>query len=78
MPPPPNDLLLHEWVAPASYDSFAKAMNFHGIIDQVPYVTTCVRWDGPSVKVSNDFGRYWYTHLPRTCRSASSDSSGLG
>ena len=66
MAEPPNELVFHDWMARASYVSFSTAMHLHGIIDQIPYVVTCARWDGPSVKVENDFGRYWYTRIPRS------------
>lgn len=63
--PLPNTLLLHREIAPDSYISFQAALHLRGVIDQAPYVVTCARWNGPSLRVDNDFGEYWFERVPR-------------
>lgn len=63
--PLPNTFLLHREIAPDSYISFQAALHLRGVIDQAPYVVTCARWNGPSLRVENDFADYWFERIPR-------------
>lgn len=62
---PPNHLCLHTIIAPDSYVSMLSGMWWHGIIEQRPFVVTCVRRRGKSFLCENEFGRYEFLQFPR-------------
>ncbi|SMB96165.1 Transcriptional regulator, AbiEi antitoxin, Type IV TA system [Thermanaeromonas toyohensis ToBE] len=62
---PANNLCLHQVIAPASYVSMLTGMWWHGIIEQRPFVVTCVTWSGRGFSCENEFGRYEFVRLPK-------------